>query len=116
MNLRVEEEQVPKTITRAMLTEAAASRTGLSRPDVSEIGERMFEMIGDALMAGETVKLSGFASLQVRSRAERTGRNPRTGEQYPISARHTVVMTPSARLREALDALDTPPVSQPENT
>jgi len=63
----------------------------------------MFELIGNALMAGETVKLTGFGTLQVRSRAERMGRNPRTGEQYRIDPRHTVVFIPGARLREALD-------------
>lgn len=65
----------------------------------------MFELIGDALKSGETVKLTGFGTLEVRSRAERVGRNPRTGDQHRIAPRHTVVFIPSARLREALDNL-----------
>lgn len=93
-----------RTVTRAMLTASAAATTGCARADIGQVGERMFALIGEALMAGETVKLSGFASLQVRTRAERTGRNPRTGEEHPIPARRAVVLTPSARLREALDA------------
>lgn len=94
-----------QTVTRAALSERSADATGLSRYDTAQISERMFELIGDALKRGETVKLSGFATLEVRSRAERVGRNPRTGEEHRIAPRHTVVLIPSARLREALDTL-----------
>ena len=93
------------TITRAIITVAASDATGLAKADVSNIGQRMFDLIGDALKAGETVKLTGFGTLQVRSRAERVGRNPRTGTEHKITSRHTVVFTPSAKLREALDQL-----------
>lgn len=91
-----------KTITRAMLSEAATRRTGASKVDVASIGEAMFALMGEALMAGENVKLTTFGSLQVRERAERVGRNPRTGTEHRISPRRTVVFTPSAQLREAL--------------
>ena len=93
------------TITRAIITVAASDATGLAKADVSTIGQRMFDLIGDALKAGETVKLTGFGTLQVRSRAERVGRNPRTGTEHKITSRHTVVFTPSAKLRKALDQL-----------
>jgi integration host factor subunit alpha len=93
------------TVTRALITTAASDATGLAKSDVTAIGQRMFELIGDALKAGETVKLTGFGTLQVRSRAERVGRNPRTGTEHKITSRHTVIFTPSARLREALDEL-----------
>ena len=93
------------TITRAIITAAATDATGLAKNDVSSIGQRMFELIGDALKDGHTVKLTGFGTLQVRSRAERVGRNPRTGTEHKITSRHTVVFTPSAKLREALDEL-----------
>ena len=92
-----------KTITRAMLSEAAARRTGASKADIAAIGEAMFALMGAALMAGENVKLTTFGSLQVRERAERLGRNPRTGTEHRISPRRTVVFTPSAQLRQALD-------------
>lgn len=92
-----------KTITRAMLSEAAVQRTGANKADVAAIGEAMFALMGAALMAGENVKLTTFGSLQVRERAERLGRNPRTGTEHRISPRRTVVFTPSAQLREALD-------------
>lgn len=93
------------TVTRALITAAATEATGLAKGDVGAIGQRMFELIGDALKAGETVKLTGFGTLQVRSRAERVGRNPRTGTEHKITPRHTVMFTPSAKLREALDGL-----------
>ena len=92
-----------KTITRAMLAEAATQKTELNKADITAIGEAMFSMMSKALMAGENVKLTGFGSLQVRERAERLGRNPRTGIEHRISPRRTVVFTPSAQLRAALD-------------
>lgn len=94
-----------KTITRAMLSEAAAQKTGMSKTEVAALADRIFEIIGEALMSGETVKLTGFGSLQVRARAERVGRNPRTGTEHPISKRSTVVLTPSQHMRKALDEL-----------
>lgn len=86
-----------------MLSEAAARRTGLNKADTAAIGEAMFALMAEALMAGENVKLTAFGSLQVRARAERMGRNPRTGTEHRISPRQTVVFTPSAQLRESLD-------------
>jgi integration host factor subunit alpha len=93
---------VTSTITRAMLSESATRSTGLGKPDVAAICDSMFVMMAEALMRGENVKLTAFGSLQVRSRAERIGRNPRTGTEHRISPRHTVVFTPSAQLREKL--------------
>lgn len=92
------------TITRAKLAEAAAHRTGLSKADTAAICDSMFALIGNSLMRAQTVKLTTFGSLQVRSRAERVGRNPRTGTEHTISPRHTVVFTPSAQLRDALNS------------
>jgi len=94
-----------KTITRAMLSEAAAARTGINKADVAAIGDAMFALMSAALMDGHNVKLTAFGSLQVRQRAERQGRNPRTGTAHRISPRHTVVFTPSAQLRNAVDHL-----------
>jgi len=93
------------TLTRALLSEAAARRTGLSKADTAAIGDAMFAMMGEALMAGENVKLTAFGSFQVRERAERIGRNPRTGTEHRIASRQTVVFTPSAQLRQAMDRL-----------
>lgn len=92
-----------------MLSEAAARLTGLSKADTAAVSEAMLALVGQALMAGETVKLTGFGSLQVRSRAERLGRNPRTGTEHRISPRQTVVFTPSAQLREAMNHCEPAP-------
>ncbi len=97
--------KMSNTITRAGLTEVAAAKTGLSKADISAIADSMFALMGAALMAGENVKLTGFGSLQVRARAERIGRNPRTGSEHTISPRHTVVFTPGAQLRKSLEPL-----------
>ena len=83
------------TITRAMLSEAAARRTGLSKADTAAIGEAMFALMGEALMAGENVKLTAFGSLQVRSRAEREfgradGRRQRAAMARQDLGRHIV--------------------------
>ena len=90
------------TITRAGLSEVAAARTGLSKTDIAAIADSMFQLMGTALMERKNVKLTGFGSLQVRARAQRVGRNPRTGSEHVISPRHTVIFTPSAQLRQAL--------------
>ena len=92
-----------ETFTRARLSEAASCRTGINKTDTAAICDAMFDLIGDVLMRAETVKLTAFGSLQVRSRAERVGRNPRTGTEHKISPRHTVVFTPSAQLRDLLN-------------
>lgn len=102
-----------KTITRAMLSEAAAQKTGMSKHEVAAIGDAMFALIGQALMEGEGVKLTAFGSLQVRPRAERLGRNPRTGTAHRISPRHTVIFTPSMQLRDQLDLAVTRAASKP---
>lgn len=96
-----------------MLSEAAARRTGLTRADTAAVGDAMFALMAAALMRGENVKLTAFGSLQVRSRAERLGRNPRTGTEHRISARQTVVFTPSAQLREVLAGADRAPSPGP---
>jgi integration host factor subunit alpha len=85
-----------------MLSEAAARRAGVNKAEAAAIGEAMFALMSDALMEGENVKLTAFGSLQVRDRAERLGRNPRTGTEHRMSPRRTVVFTPSAQLRDAL--------------
>ncbi len=74
----------------------------MSRSDASAICERMIELIGNSLMEGETVKLTGFGTLEVRTRAERMGRNPRTGEEHTIAARRVVMLVPSASLKQKL--------------
>lgn len=91
-----------KTVTRKDIVYNAAEVTGIGRKDVDIVSRRMFELIGATLQNAAQVKLSGFATFEIRSRAERSGRNPRTGELFPVSARHTVVLLPSFKLTEKL--------------
>jgi integration host factor subunit alpha len=75
-----------KTVTRADLAEAVYRKVGLSRTESAQLVEMVLEEICEAIVRGETVKLSSFATFQVRSKNERMGRNPKTGEEVPILA------------------------------
>lgn len=88
-----------KTVTRADLAEAVYQTVGLSRTESAELVERVLEMISDALVGGENVKLSSFGSFQVRSKNQRIGRNPKTGEEVPILPRKVLVFKPSNVLK-----------------
>ena len=90
------------TLTQAMIASKVTEETGLGRADVDNVSGRMFELIRARLELGETVKLSGFATLEVRSRGERPGRNPLTGEIYTITARHVVHLVPGGKLQRKM--------------
>ncbi len=95
-----------RTITRADLCEAVYQKVGLSRTESSELVERVLSEISDSLVTGESVKLSSFGSFVVRSKGERIGRNPKTGEEVPISPRRVMVFKPSNVLKQRInDAL-----------
>jgi len=88
------------TLTRSIIASRVAEETGIRRSDVDLVSRRMLALIGAALGRGETVKLSGFATFGLRFRAERPGRNPHTGEMYPIKARRVVHLVPGGRLQQ----------------
>jgi integration host factor subunit alpha len=92
-----------KTITRADLVEALARRGDMQRGDANRLLTRMLEMIEDTLIAGETVKLSRFGNFNVRAKRQRIGRNPKTGEEVPITPRRVVTFRPSQMLREFVE-------------
>jgi integration host factor subunit alpha len=92
-----------KTVTRADLVEAVASRAGIQRADANRLLTRMLEHMQDALVAGETVKLSRFGNFNVRTKRQRIGRNPKTGEEVPITPRRVVTFRPSQMLREFVE-------------
>ena len=87
------------TMTRADLREAVLREIGLSRRESAEFVDSIIEAIADRLEAGEVVKISGFGTFTLRDKGERLGRNPKTREPAPISARRVVVFKPSAVLR-----------------
>ena len=92
-----------KTVTRADLAEAVYEAVGLSRTESAELVERFLALIGDALVAGQNVKLSSFGSFQVRSKNQRIGRNPKTGEEVPILPRQVLVFKPSNVLKSKIN-------------
>ncbi len=92
-----------KTITRADLVEALARRANMQRADANRLLSRMLEMMQDALVDGDTVKLSRFGNFNVRAKRQRIGRNPKTGEEVPITPRRVVTFRPSQMLREFVE-------------
>lgn len=92
-----------KTVTRADLVEALARRANMQRADANRLLTRMLEMMQDALVEGDTVKLSRFGNFNVRAKRQRIGRNPKTGEEVPITPRRVVTFRPSQMLREFVE-------------
>jgi integration host factor subunit alpha len=88
-----------KTVTRAELSGAVYQKVGLSRAESARLVEQVLGEIGDSLIAGKAVKLSGFGSFLVRSKSERVGRNPKTGVEVPIEQRRVMVFKPSNVLK-----------------
>jgi integration host factor subunit alpha len=91
-----------KTITRTELSEAVYRELGLSRIESSELVETFLDIISERIVAGESVKLSSFGSFLVRSKNERIGRNPKTGDEVPITPRRVMVFKPSNILKQAV--------------
>lgn len=91
------------TITRADLCEAVYRRVGLSRNESSAMVEMVLQEITDTLTCGETVKLSSFGSFVVREKGQRTGRNPKTGEEVPIPPRRVMVFKPSNIMKDRIN-------------
>lgn len=94
---------IAKTVTRAQLGEAVYQEVGLSRSDSSDLVESVLEEIADALERGEGVKISSFGSFIVREKGQRTGRNPKTGEEVPILPRKVLVFRASHVLKDRIN-------------
>jgi integration host factor subunit alpha len=90
------------SVTRVDLVDAVYRTVGLSRAESARLVELVFKEITDCLERGETVKLSAFGSFVVRNKGPRTGRNPKTGVEVPITPRRVTVFKASAILRERL--------------
>jgi integration host factor subunit alpha len=97
-----------KTVTRADLCEAVYQKVGLSRTESAELVELVLDEISDCIVRGEPVKLSSFGSFIVRSKGERIGRNPKTGEEVPISPRRVMVFKPSNVLKQRINGTAVP--------
>jgi len=91
------------TITRADLSEAVYQEVGLSRNDSATLVETVLKEVTDALVRGETVKISSFGSFTVRQKGRRVGRNPKTGEEVPIMPRKVLVFRASHVLKNKIN-------------
>lgn len=93
-----------KTLTRADLAEALVEKIGLPRNESQELVELVLQEISNSLAAGDPVKLSSFGSFGIREKGERIGRNPKTGEEVPITPRRVLVFRPSNIMKERINA------------
>ena len=91
------------TVTRAQLSEAVYQEVGLSRNESAELVESVIAEIADALERGEMVKISSFGSFAVRRKGQRIGRNPKTGQEVPISPRRVLVFRASHALKNQIN-------------
>lgn len=91
-------------LTKAEMAERLFDELGLNKREAKELVELFFDEIRDALVKGEDVKLSGFGNFTLRHKDQRPGRNPKTGEEIPISARRVVTFRPGQKLKSRVEA------------
>lgn len=89
-------------LTKAHLADLLFEQIGLNKRESKDMVEAFFDIIHDSLSSGREVKLSGFGNFNIRRKAPRPGRNPRTGESIPIKARNVVTFHASHKLKEAV--------------
>ncbi len=93
-----------KTLTRMDLSEAVFREVGLSRNESAQLVENVLGYVSDALVDGESVKISSFGTFSVRNKAARIGRNPKTGQEVPISPRRVLTFRPSHLMKDRVAA------------
>jgi integration host factor subunit alpha len=91
-------------LTKAEMAEALFQDMGLNKREARELVEMFFEELRTALANGEQVKLSGFGNFDLRDKNRRPGRNPKTGEEIPITARRVVTFRPGQKLKTRVEA------------
>src|ERR1700694_2945168 len=90
-------------LTKAEMAEAVFNQLGLNKREARELVDLFFEEVRAALSGGEQVKLSGFGNFDLRDKNQRPGRNPKTGEEIPISARRVVTFRPGQKLKARVE-------------
>jgi len=90
-------------LTKAEISEHLYEKVGLSKRDSKDLVEDFFEEVRETLESGDQVKLSGFGNFDLRVKSERPGRNPKTGEDIPISARKVVTFRPGQKLKTRVE-------------
>ncbi len=93
-----------KTLTRADLAEAVVHKVGLPRNESQELVELVLSEIASSLARGDSVKLSSFGSFGIRQKGQRVGRNPKTGQEVPITPRKVLVFRPSNIMKDRINA------------
>lgn len=93
-------------LTKAELAEAVSLKLNFNKRDAKDIVEETFEIIRNALESGESVKISGFGNWDLRDKRQRPGRNPKTGEDIPISARRVVTFKSGQKLKVRVEKID----------
>ena len=91
-------------LTKADMAEALFENLGLNKREAKELVEQFFEEIRSALEQGDQVKLSGFGNFDLRDKNQRPGRNPKTGEEIPITARRVVTFRAGRKLKARVEA------------
>ncbi|MEI7866749.1 MAG: integration host factor subunit alpha [Candidatus Methylumidiphilus sp.] len=90
-------------LTKADLVETLTLETELNKRDSKELVDQFFEEVKSALESGRAVKLSGFGNFDLRDKKQRPGRNPKTGEEIPITARRVVTFKPGQKLKAKVE-------------
>lgn len=91
-------------LTKAAMAEQVFEVVGLNKREAKEFVDAFFDALGEALADGRQIKLSGFGNFDLRRKSQRPGRNPKTGEDIPITARTVVTFRPGQKLKERVDA------------
>jgi integration host factor subunit alpha len=95
-----------KTLTRMDLSEAVFREVGLSRNESAQLVESVLQHVSDALASGDSVKISSFGTFSIRDKTARVGRNPKTGDEVPISPRRVLTFRPSHLMKDRVAAGD----------
>lgn len=91
-------------LTKADMAERLFEELGLNKREAKELVEMFFEEVRLSLESNRQVKLSGFGNFDLRDKSERPGRNPKTGEEIPITARRVVTFRPGQKLKQRVEA------------
>jgi len=91
-------------LTKAQMADRLFDELGLNKREAKEIVELFFDEVRNSLERNEQVKLSGFGNFDLREKGERPGRNPKTGEEIPITARRVVTFHPGQKLKARVEA------------
>ncbi|MDB5885677.1 MAG: integration host factor, alpha subunit [Polaromonas sp.] len=104
MEFAVDSLETP-ALTKAHMADLLFEQIGLNKRESKEIIDAFFELISERLIEGKDVKISGFGNFQIRSKAPRPGRNPRTGEAIPIESRRVVTFHASHKLKDQIQGV-----------